>query len=212
MLKLINKLRHYRWVILGRKKIKAKINNAHKNKLTIKIVLGASHILAEEEGWINTDLPHFDITKEGDWLKIMGANKADNFLAEHVFEHLTLQQNKIVIGLIYKYLKPKGTLRFAVPDGYHSDENYINYVKPNGIGPGCDDHKLLWTIDLIMETFGNSNFEIIPREYYNKEGILFSSQLSLNSGFIHRTVTNPNKQNWELNNYSSLIVDFIKNK
>ncbi|WP_317899502.1 hypothetical protein [Aurantibacillus circumpalustris] len=206
----ITEIKRYRWAVLGRKKIKKCVKEKQRNAQAIKIILGAGHHQLTSGDWINTDLPQFDVTKSDQWNYIFGALKIDNLLAEHVFEHLTLEQNKIAFDLIYSYLKPKGVFRFAVPDGYHPDKKYIDYVKPLGSGPGSDDHKLLWTIDLINETFSGSKFKIIPREYYSKEGNLVSTELRATDGKILRTAGNSDKQDTEIKNYSSLIIDFVK--
>lgn len=205
-----NKIRKSRWALRGRAEIKKIIEEKRKNQKPIKIILGAGYHSQTSGEWVNTDLPQFDVTNESHWKYLFENIKIDNLFAEHVFEHLTLQQNKIAINLIYQYLKPGGVFRFVVPDGYNPDKNYIDYVKPNGTGPGCNDHKLLWNIDLMLETFSNSGFMVISKENYSKEGILFSSELNKANGEVIRTVTNPDRQNWELKNYSSLIIDFVK--
>ena len=44
----------------------------------------------------------------------------------------------------YNYSSKNVNIRIAVPDGYHTDARYINYVKPGGAGEGADDHKHLF--------------------------------------------------------------------
>lgn len=204
-------IRRLRWAHLGRKELKALVESKHKNNEAIKVILGAGHHSLTSGEWINTDLPQFDITEAEHWKYIFGEVRINNVLAEHVFEHLTLDETKIAFAFIHHHLKPKGIFRLAVPDGYHPDPTYIDYVKPNGNGPGCEDHKLLWNKDMIEHVFADSGLHIHALEYHTKAGELISHPLDPLNGNIIRTATAANKQNWELKNYTSLIVDFVKN-
>ncbi len=210
MLGLINKLRRYRWGLIGRNQIKKLVRLKHQQGQAIKIILGSSDHNALNGEWINTDIPQFDITNENHWAYIFGDIKIDNLLAEHVMEHLTEEQNRKVIHLIHLYLNQKAVFRFAVPDGNHPDQSYIKYVKPNGNGPGCDDHKMLWTIEIANNLFDPNKFTIQPLEFYDKLGKLNTFPFDNNNGFINRTFSNPNKADWQFKNYTSLIIDLTK--
>jgi predicted SAM-dependent methyltransferase len=65
-------------------------------------------------------------------------NSITAILAEHVWEHLTFEEGVQAAKNCYKYLKPGGYVRCAVPDGYFPDEEYQNIVKIGG--PGPKDH------------------------------------------------------------------------
>jgi predicted SAM-dependent methyltransferase len=210
MKRVINKLRQKRWEINGRNTIKKEIDELIKAYLPVKIVLGSSYVTPPMQGWVKTDLPQFDITNENHWKLIFGETKVDNFLAEHVFEHLYLEDSKKAFKFISNYLKTGGVFRFAVPDGYHTNPVYIDNVKPNGIGDGCHDHKVLFTIDTVTELAKNFPFKMNVLEYYTKDGELVSKKINTENGFINRTVTSEQKQPGELHNYSSIIIDFIK--
>ena len=69
----------------------------------------------------------------------------DAILAEHVWEHLDCFAAIVAAQNCFKYLKPGGYIRVAVPDGWHPDKDYIDYVKPGGWGAGSDDHHVLYT-------------------------------------------------------------------
>ena len=204
---IINKIRRKRWEIVGRNQLKKQVRELAKNKSSIKVVLGASHITPAMEGWIKTDLPQFDITNENHWKEIFGNNKVDNFLAEHVLEHLTLEQNKTFFSLLKKHLKVNGIFRIAVPDGYHTSSEYINFVKPMGTGPGCEDHKMLWNVDLINSFADEFGFELAKLEYYNKEGNFNTTDFSETNGYIYRSFKNCIANKNVISGYSSLIVD-----
>ncbi len=81
----ITQLRRYRWIFLGRRKIKKQIDTLPQNQ-KLKIILGSAE--TKNDGWISTDIPHFNILKKSDWEYFCGKHKIDNLLAEHVLEHL----------------------------------------------------------------------------------------------------------------------------
>ncbi len=106
------------------------------------MILGAGR--TQYSGWIATDYPVFDIFKSWQWSFLLKGTKLDNILMEHVLEHFTKRQVGAFLRLAKKYLKPNGIIRIAVPDGFHPNPDYIEFVKPGGSGPGADDHKILW--------------------------------------------------------------------
>lgn len=56
-------------------------------------------------------------------------------LAEHVWEHLTLEEGIIAAINCYKFLKPGGYVRCAVPDKNFRSEWYQNMVQVGDPGP-----------------------------------------------------------------------------
>ena len=48
----------------------------------------------------------------------------DAILAEHVWEHLAEEEGLAAAKCCYRYLRPGGYLRVAVPDGFHPDANF----------------------------------------------------------------------------------------
>ena len=62
-------------------------------------------------------------------------NTISNILAEHVWEHLSYEDGLIAARNCYKYLKPGGMIRVAVPDGNFRNDWYQNMVKIGGPGP-----------------------------------------------------------------------------
>ena len=204
---IINKIRRKRWEIVGRSELKRQVDALAQTKSPIKLILGASHVTPSMEGWIKTDLPQFDITNEEHWKIIFGKNKVNNFLIEHVLEHLTLEQNKIFFAIAKRYLQTKGNIRIAVPDGFNTNPDYINFVKPNGNGPGCEDHKLLWNIDLMNSIASEFNFKVICLEFFDKKGTFTTSDFDESSGHVYRSYKNSKVNKSIIEGYSSLIVD-----
>src|SRR6185295_4438112 len=84
-----------------------------------RIVLGSGGIGVP--GWIMTDIDQLDILSEEDWATYFRPAFAEAILAEHVWEHLTIDEGTRAAKLCWKYLRPGGRLRVAVPDGLHPD-------------------------------------------------------------------------------------------
>src|SRR5690554_2271245 len=96
------------------------------SELRLRVVLGAGGIY--QEGWIATDIDRLNIVQEQDWHALFVPNSIDVLLAEHVWEHLTLEEGVIGLKHCFQFLKPGGYFRIAVPDGNHPDPEYIEYV------------------------------------------------------------------------------------
>ncbi len=197
----LNSIRRYRWYLLGRLRIKKEIKSKS-SAGKLKIILGAGP--TEYEGCISTDIPHFDILKEDDWQFFFSKYQINNILIEHVLEHLTKEQVMRVLSLSYKYLKPHGCLRIAVPDGYHPDPEYIKLI-----APPSDGHQSIWNIDTIQNICTDNGFSTEPLEYYTAKGIFTFKDFDFANGNIIRSRTKGfQSENHPL--YSSLIVDAYK--
>ena len=203
---LITKLRRYRWYLLGRYKIRRAIREAAKNN-NVRVVLGASYVPVE--GWICTDIPHFNVCKEEDWKYLFEDIKCDRLLSEHVFEHLTPEQVDTALKFAYQYLKPGGVLRIAMPDEWHSDKKYYDSVKIGGVGPGAEDHYSMWNIESLSSLLRESGFEVSPIEYWTNTGKLVTHTFSDDDGPIRRSIQRMKKIG-NIDNYTSLIVDAVK--
>ncbi len=203
---IITRLRRYRWYILGRIKIKRAIRDAAR-KNSVHVVLGASYVPVE--GWICTDIPHFNVCKEEDWEYLFEDIKCDRLLSEHVFEHLTPAQVEQAVKMAHQYLKPGGVIRIAMPDEWHTDKAYYEFVKIGGTGLGADDHYSQWNIESLTALLNQAGFEVKPIEYWTKEGKLITNSFSDDDGPIRRSIQRIRKVGG-IENYTSLIVDAIK--
>lgn len=174
----------------------------------LKIIIGASQ--TSYDGWISTNEILLNLTNEKTFDKILKKNSVDNFLAEHVFEHLTENEGKIAINNCYEYLKQGGIIRIAVPDGFFPNPDYINSTKPGGSGPGAYDHKVLYNYLTIKEIFDHDKFILNFVEYFNQDGKFIEKKLSDENGFILRSRYNDTRNNKRVINYTSLILDAIK--
>jgi predicted SAM-dependent methyltransferase len=207
--KLKNPTRYLRtlWLKSKQKKIFRQRIQQNLNK-SIKIVVGSSG--KYQDGWIPTEIYFLNLLKEKDWLKYFKEDSIDYILGEHVWEHLTPEQGKLAAKNCFKFLKHGGKLRVAVPDGFHNDENYINYVKPGGNGLGADDHKVLYNYKTFSSVFTEIGFEVELLEYFNESQVFITNRWSEEEGYIQRSIKHDPRNKDGKPNYTSLILDAIK--
>jgi predicted SAM-dependent methyltransferase len=163
-----------------------------------------------DDSWYATDINSLNITINEDWLKLLFFVKLDNIMAEHVWEHLTDQHTALANVNCFKYLKRGGVLRLAVPDGYHPDPSYIEWVRPGGNGPGADDHKVLYNYKLMRQRLEAVGFKVNLLEYWDEEGKFHYTDWSDEGGRISRSRRYDRRNQEGKLNYTSLIVDAIK--
>ena len=108
----------------------------------LKIVIGASNVF--QKNWCPTDQENLNLLSIESFNKLFKSRKIDTILAEHVWEHLTIDEALIAANNCYSYILKDGYIRVAVPDGFHPDDKYIEAVDVGGTGLGSDDHKVLY--------------------------------------------------------------------
>lgn len=179
-----------------------------KNNKSLKIVIGSGQRFTD--GWVPTEQHFLDLLKVNTWLKYFKKNGIDSLLAEHVWEHLTPEQGKKAAETCHTFLKKGGHLRVAVPDGFHPNPEYIDYVKPGGHGAGADDHKVLYNYKSFSTLFSENSFEINLLEYFDENGEFQTKPWDLNDGYVHRSIRYDERNRDGNPNYTSLILDAIK--
>jgi len=174
----------------------------------INLIVGAGS--TKYRGWFSTDIVTLDITNEKHFKKYFSRKKINKILAEHILEHLTSQELNLLISNLYNYSSDEINIRIAVPDGFHSDENYIDTIKPGGTGEGADDHKHLFNYKSLSALFENHNFKATPLEYWDQNGKFHTMYKNDDCGFIRRSFINDSRNLASVPAYTSLIVDFQK--
>ena len=174
----------------------------------INLIVGAGP--TKYKGWFPTDIATLDVTNENHFKKYFKKKKINKILAEHVLEHLTENELRLMISNFYKYSEANINIRIAVPDGYHKNENYINRVKPGGTGEGAEDHKHLFTYLSLSEFFKEKNFEPVLIEYWDEEGNFHSNYSNDDNGYVKRSFVNDLRNIDDKPDYTSLIIDFRK--
>ncbi len=179
----------------------------------VKIILGAA--LTYQKGWFSTNEEWLDITNSMHWQRLFSNRmNLSNVVAEHVFEHLTEREMEKALFLIHKYLKKKGTLRIAVPDGNHPDKYYRKNTGVNGIGPDASDHKQFIKYEFINKVLERYGFSCNLIEGFLFDGKLIQNKINNDLGYINRSRSNK-KSIYQKDLYfkdanTSLIIDAIK--
>ncbi len=194
---------YYRRIRAYREKRLFKRLLSGQNKSSLKIVIGSSGIY--QQGWIPSEAHFLDLLDENTWKKYFA-----NMLAEHVWEHLTADQGRIAAATCYKFLKKGGRLRVAVPDGFHKDNNYIDYVKPGGHGPGADDHKVLYNCSTFSAVFNEAGFKTELLEYFDESHNFHATDWKSEDGFVRRSIRYDERNVNGQPKYTSLVIDAIK--
>lgn len=174
----------------------------------LRVVLGSAGIA--DEGWIATDQDRLDILVGDDWRRNFQLESVDAILAEHVWEHLTETQGLTAARHCYRYLKPGGYARVAVPDGLHPDPGYIEAVRPGGVGPGAEDHKVLFTYSTFRTLFEKAGFDVHVLEYFDEEGRFHAEDWDAAGGTIRRSRRFDPRNTEDCANYTSIILDAVK--
>lgn len=80
----------------------------------MKIIIGAG--ATSYDGWINTQESELNLLDRRDFERMFSRKKPTAFLAEHVWEHMTLEQGIAAAKNCYDFLADGGYIRAAVPD------------------------------------------------------------------------------------------------
>jgi predicted SAM-dependent methyltransferase len=166
-------------------------------------------------GWITTEKYFFDITDRRSTSALIGGAKVRSFLLEHVLEHLSYEDATEAIKNLVRCVAAGGTIRIAVPDGNHPDENYRTLVGVDG----PDDHLHLWTLADAVDLARQSKCAIEMVEHFTEGGQFVSTHLSdsetiaRDRGLVARSVKNSgsraDSKDYGPFGYTSLIFDLV---
>ena len=173
-----------------------------------RIVVGAAGICAP--GWIRTEFEYLDLLALPDWERLVKPESLDAILAEHVWEHLSADDAHVAARTCFRYLRPGGYLRVAVPDGLHPDPRYIDSVKVGGNGAGADDHKVLYRYDTFAAVFEAAGFRVGHYEHFDESGHFHFREWDPRDGMIWRSMRFDDRNRDGNSNYTSIILDAIK--
>jgi len=174
-----------------------------------KLTIGASRIKLGKE-WMLSEYDALDASKASDWQRFFGEGRLTNILAEHVWEHIPDEETRLSNQNCYNYLQKGGRLRIAVPDGNNPDKEYIEWVRVGGSGLGADDHKILYTYDVMKSRLEKAGFKVELLEYWDENGKFHYTDWTTDGGMVDRS----RRYDWRNQDgklgYTSLIVDGVK--
>ena len=98
----------------------------------MKIIIGAG--ITTFDGWTSTQETELNLLNRADFERMFKTEKPTAFLAEHVWEHMTLEDGIIAAQNCFDFLNDSGYIRVAVPDKNFRNEWYQNMVKVGGNG------------------------------------------------------------------------------
>lgn len=185
--------------------IRAGVKECAASGKPLKVIIGAGD--TRYEGWIATDIPAFHVLKHAHWALLFQPASINRMLAEHVFEHLTVEELRQFLRLARLYMTKSGRIRLAVPDGNHPDADYIEHVRPGGIGEGAEDHKALYTSETIANVLRECGYEFQLLEYFDASGEFHREYWHADDGFIGRSAAQDERNVGGKLLYTSLIVD-----
>jgi len=172
----------------------------------VRVGLGVAH--KPLEGWLNTDKNVLDMTLSAHWQTIFQPRMVDRVLAEHVVEHLTIEQFRAFLNVVRPFLAADGFVRVAVPDGFHPDPAYIEAVRVGGTGKSADDHKVLYTYQLMTDVLSQADYEYRLLEYFDADGTFHKQDWLIEDGKVRRSAEFDRRNKEIPLSYTSLIVDF----
>lgn len=174
----------------------------------LKIVVGAAGLF--QSGWVPTDIEHLNILYLENWERYFKDSSIDAILAEHVWEHLTVEEARLAAKNCFQYLKPHGYIRVAVPDGFHPSPEYVKAISPGGSGAGANNHKVLYNYKTLSKVFKSVGFDIALIEWFDEDGHFHSKKWDKDSGLIRRSSKYDERNKNGQFNYTSIILDAWK--
>lgn len=175
---------------------------------SLQIIIGSAK--TQYENWLATNIESLNILNVKSFESLLKEKKVDRFLAEHVFEHISYEDAIAGLKNCFQFMEKGGTIRIAVPDGFHPNPDYINMVKPGGYGWGSDDHKLLYDYQSLSAALEAAGFTVRLLEYYDENGKFHYNDWQSEEGHVMRSMRY-DKRFHEPLGYSSLIIDGVKN-
>jgi len=177
----------------------------------MKVIIGAGK--TKYDGWIGTQEEELNLLTEEDWGKLFIQESIDALLAEHVWEHLSYEDGIVAARNCYKYLKPGGYIRCAVPDRNFRNESYQNLVQIGGPGPAdhpAATHKIVYDYKTFKKVFESAGFEVTLLEYCFENGDFFYTYWNESDGRIGRSFRFDTRNSLEKLGMVSIIIDARK--
>jgi predicted SAM-dependent methyltransferase len=178
---------------------------------SMKVIIGAGQ--TNYDGWISTQEIELNVMDESSFNNLFEVDSIDTLLAEHVWEHMTFEDGIVAAKNCFKYLKPGGYLRCAVPDANFDNEYYQNMVQIGGPGPKdhpAYSHKIVYDYKKLVSVFEAAGFTVDLLEYCDEHSKFHSKYWNPEDGFIGRSYQFDTRNSNEQLGMVSIIIDARK--
>ena len=176
----------------------------------VRIIIGAGR--QRWQGWIPTNRKNLDLLKPEEWEQSFRDRPVDAILCENVWQQLTEMEGRRAAELCYKYLKPGGYLRCAVPDGYFQNKSsrfgMLGSQKKSSYP--SKKFKMAYNYRLLSDVFIQAGFEVDLLEYCDEKGRFHYHQWNTEDGPIYRSLMLDWRNQRGMIENASLIIDAKK--
>lgn len=177
----------------------------------MKIIIGAGN--TTQMGWISTQEDQLNVLERSHFARDYAENSIEAMLAEHVWEHMTLEEGIVAARNCYDYLQPGGYIRCAVPDVNFRNEAYQRIVQVGGPGPvdhPAYSHKIVYDYASFRKVFEQAGFHVELLEYCDEAGIFHYSYWNEQDGKIGRSFRFDTRNSRNSLGMVSIIIDAKK--
>ncbi len=183
-----------------------------------RVIIGAGE--QRWGGWIATQQNELDLLQRHTFDLFFGTERADAFLCEHTWEHLTVEEGVEAARTCRDFLVDGGRLRVAVPDGRFPDVEYQRTVQVGGPGPAdhpAADHRIVYVAETLQAVFEAADFTVTLLEWWDADGAFHVADWSPDDGPIYRS-SRLDHRNGDFRaglgppGFTSLILDAVRNR
>ncbi len=159
------------------------------NNKKLKVAIGVAS--ERQEGWQHFPQSELDVTRDEDWLAHFKPGTIDNILAEHVWEHLTWTQAQIATKNCFRFLRPGGRIRLAVPDTLHASQYIVDAVSATGSQAAEHNHLVDYNYQLMRKLLSGNGFDVQLLDWWDEQGNFHSHYTDGDgNGYIMRSYVN----------------------
>lgn len=179
----------------------------------MRVIIGAGKTAFD--GWVSTQESELDLLNRDDFERLFSKEKPTAFLAEHVWEHMTLEDGVQAAKNCYDYLVDGGYLRVAVPDRNFRNAWYQNMVQIGGNGDPnhpAFTHKIVYDYQTFAKVFEQAGFSVELLEYCDENGTFHYKYWNEADGRIGRSLRFDTRNSDEKLGMVSIILDAKKEK